>query len=126
MALNRDGEAEGSLYIDDGETFDYQDGAFIHRHFVFEESTLSSQNIGIDGPQTAQYLKSMENITIGKIVVIYFPPNWKKKDSVKISHHSGEVSFASIRFYEQENGRASYAVVKKPNVGITQTWKIEF
>jgi alpha 1,3-glucosidase len=31
-----------------------------------------------------------------------------------------------LEFYEQEGGKASYVVVKKPNVGIGKNWRIEF
>ncbi|KAL9128057.1 MAG: hypothetical protein Q9217_003196, partial [Psora testacea] len=42
IVLDKDGKASGSLYIDDGESFNYQSGAYIHRKFDFINGQLSS------------------------------------------------------------------------------------
>ncbi|RMZ83955.1 hypothetical protein DV737_g1312, partial [Chaetothyriales sp. CBS 132003] len=54
VVVGKDGKATGSLYVDDGETFDYEQGAFIHRGFKLANGILSSSNLGVEGPKTAR------------------------------------------------------------------------
>ena len=41
VVLDKAGNAEGSLYVDDGETFDYESGAQIFAKFVFDKESSS-------------------------------------------------------------------------------------
>ncbi|KAJ5795229.1 hypothetical protein N7457_001828 [Penicillium paradoxum] len=127
ITLNKNGEAEGSLYVDDGETFDYERGAYIHRRFNYRESVLSSEDIGTKGPKTAEYLKTMAGVTVERVVVVDPPVEWKVRNTVTVIEDGAKAgSTASLEFFEQESGKAPYAVVKKPNVSIGKTWRIEF
>jgi alpha 1,3-glucosidase len=42
VALDNKGKALGELYIDDGESYDYVKGAYIHRRFVFDGDVFQS------------------------------------------------------------------------------------
>ena len=42
VALDKDGAAEGDLYLDDGRSFAFQRGAHLHRRFSFARGKLSS------------------------------------------------------------------------------------
>ncbi|KAI2695470.1 CAZyme family GH31 [Penicillium roqueforti] len=127
ITIDKNGEAEGSLYVDDGETFDYERGAYIHRRFNYRDSVLSSKDIGTNGPKTAEYLKTMAGVTVERVVIVDPPAEWKAKNIVSVIEDGAKSgSTASLEFYEQEAGRASYVVVKKPNVGIGKAWRIEF
>ncbi|KAJ5197511.1 hypothetical protein N7449_007990 [Penicillium cf. viridicatum] len=127
ITLDKNSEAEGTLYVDDGETFDYERGAYIHRRFNYRESVLSSEDIGTKGPKTAEYLKTMAGVTVERVVVVDPPAGWKTKNSVTVIEDGAKsASTASLEFYEQEGGKASYVVVKNPNVGIGKAWRIEF
>ncbi|OQD72786.1 hypothetical protein PENDEC_c019G03067 [Penicillium decumbens] len=127
VALDRHGQAEGSLYVDDGETFDYERGGYIHRQFSFRDSVLTSEDVGTKGPKTAEYLKTMTGVTVERVVVIDPPTEWKDKSAVTIIEDGAKAgSTASLEYYEQQGGKAAYAVVKRPNVGIGKTWRIEF
>jgi alpha 1,3-glucosidase len=127
ITLDKNGEAEGTLYVDDGETFDYERGAYIHRRFNYRESALSSEDIGTKGPKTTEYLKTMAGVSVERVVVVDPPAEWKNKDTVTVIEDGAKSgSTASLEFYEQEGGKAPYAVVKKPSVGIGKTWRIEF
>ncbi|KAJ5146441.1 uncharacterized protein N7515_001005 [Penicillium bovifimosum] len=127
ITLNKNSEAEGTLYVDDGETFDYERGAYIHRRFNYRGSVLSSEDIGVKGPKTAEYLKTMAGVTVERVVLVDPPAEWKAKKTVTVIEDGAKVaSTASLEYYEQEAGKASYVVVKKPSVGIGKTWRIEF
>jgi alpha 1,3-glucosidase len=41
VALDVEKSAKGTLYIDDGESFEYRDGKFLYIEFVFENNRLS-------------------------------------------------------------------------------------
>lgn len=127
IVLDKNGEADGTLYVDDGETFDYERGAYIHRQFRFQGSTLSSQDIGTKGPKTAGYLKAMADVRVERLVVIDPPKEWQEKASVTVVEDGATTgTTASMEYFSQPAGKAPYAVVKNPNVGIGKTWRIEF
>ncbi|KAI9933279.1 hypothetical protein ASPWEDRAFT_115566 [Aspergillus wentii DTO 134E9] len=127
ITLDKNGNADGTLYVDDGETFDYESGAYIHRRFLFRESTLSSEDLGTQGPKTPGYLKAMADVRVEKVVVVDPPNEWQSKTSVTVIEEGAkEATSARIEYHAQQDGKASYAVVKNPNVGIGKTWKIEF
>lgn len=127
ITLDQKGQADGTLYVDDGETFEYQRGAYIHRHFHFQDSTFSSYDISTKGPKTAEYLKTMAGVRVEKVIVIDPPKEWQERVSVTVTRDgAAEATTASMEFFSQPAGKAPYAVVKKPNVGIGTNWKIEF
>ncbi|CRG87399.1 alpha 1,3-glucosidase [Talaromyces islandicus] len=127
VTLDQHGTAEGTLYVDDGESYDFEKGAFIHRRFQFTDSTLSSENIGTSGPKTNAYLKTMTNVRVERIVVVGAPAEWQKKTSVTVIEDGvKEATTAPLQFTNGQAGKAAYAVVKNPNVGIGRSWKIEF
>jgi alpha 1,3-glucosidase len=127
IALGKDGEAEGSIYIDDGESFDYQRGAYIHRRFRFGGSALWSEDIGTKGPKTGEYLKTMAGVKVEKLVVVGAPQSWQDKLSVTVIEEDAKSSTTtSLQFHAAQGNKAAYAVVKNPNVAIGKSWKIEF
>ncbi|RHZ48927.1 glucan 1,3-alpha-glucosidase ROT2 [Aspergillus thermomutatus] len=127
IILDKHGEAEGTLYVDDGETFNYEQGGYIHRRLRFEKSTLSSEDIGTKGSKTAEYLKSLANVRVEKVVVVDAPKEWQGRASVTVIEDGAKMaSTAPLEYHAQQAGKAPYAVVKNPNVGIGKTWKIEF
>lgn len=121
IALDKAGTATGTLYIDDGETFDYQSGAYIHRSFTFASSVLESKDISTKGKLTDKYLKSVKNVGVEKIVIIGAPAEWAEKTSVKVGNAE-----AKVEFHGAEGGKAAWALVKKPGVAIGEDWKIVF
>ena len=44
IVLNSTGQAEGELYVDDGHSYNFQEGAFLHRRFVFANGQLSNSD----------------------------------------------------------------------------------
>ncbi|KAL1956817.1 hypothetical protein VTO42DRAFT_6767 [Malbranchea cinnamomea] len=127
VVLGKNNQAEGELYVDDGETFDYQSGAYIHRRFTFSGSSLKSDDVGVPGPKTAQYLKVMTPVRVEKVIIVGAPNTWKGKETVLV--YEDDVSTgvsAKLEYHEGREGRAAYAVIKDPNVSIAKTWKIDF
>lgn len=127
IVLDKNGEAEGSLYVDDGETFDFESGAYIHRRFTFSGSTLSSENIGSGGKKTAEYLKTMAEVRVEKLVVVGAPNEWREKSSVTVTEDGSQSEAqAALHWYAAQDGKGAYAIVKDPGVGIGNGWNINF
>lgn len=121
IVLDKAGQAKGTLYVDDGETFDFQQGAYIHREFSFANGVLESKDIGTKGKLTDKYVKSMKSVGVEKVVVVGAPAGWAGKSSVKVGKAE-----SVLEFHGAEGSKAAWAVVKAPKVAIGEDWKIEF
>lgn len=138
VAIGKSGDAEGTLYLDDGESFDFQDGAFIHRRFHFDTETraLTSEDLApasaSPSKKAKEYLKSMESVRVERIVVVGAPESWSSSTSVNVSEElSGKaksegVRKAALEYHGPDEGRAAWAVVRDPGVKIGAGWKVQF
>jgi alpha 1,3-glucosidase len=127
IALGKEGNAVGELYVDDGETYDYESGALIHRAFDYSatSSQLVSTNIAAKGKLTDKFLKTMKDVGVEKVVVIGAPASWAKKSYVK-AQAGGKEYDVPLEFHAAEGGKAAWAVVKNPKVAIGADWTIDF
>ncbi|ETN44530.1 uncharacterized protein HMPREF1541_10200 [Cyphellophora europaea CBS 101466] len=122
LVLDKQGEAEGTLYVDDGETFEYQQGAYIHRRFKLTDGKLSSEDIGTKGAKTAAYLKTMRDVRVEKIIVVNAPSSWESKAEVPVSGGAA----AELIYHAAEGKKAAWAVVRNPGVGVGTDWVVDF
>jgi alpha 1,3-glucosidase len=133
VVLDRDGNAQGTLYLDDGETFEYEKGAYIHRRFSFDgkRNSLTSTNLGERATvKTDNYLKTMANVRVEKVIVVGAPKSWKNKKEVVVMEEgrkeSARKKSVEMEFFEGSSGHADWAVVRDPKVGIGRGWRIDF
>ena len=126
VVLNDQQEAEGSLYVDDGESFNYQQGAYIHRKFAFSAGTLKSTNVGADGKRTKDYLKQMKDVCVEKIILVNAPSSWSGTTEVQVTGEAKSRSKAELSFHAASGGKAAWAVVRNPAAGIGNDWSILF
>lgn len=109
VGLGEKKNAEGVLYMDDGEFFEYEKGAYIVTEFVFEDDCLMGRHTegeaGFTGCQTV----------VGKIVVFGMT---KKVRAVVVNGE--EVRF---EFDREEGGRLS---VEGLSLGLQKDWRVEF
>jgi alpha 1,3-glucosidase len=126
VVLGPDGTGIGELYVDDGESFDYESGAYIHRKFVFENGMLRSEDLATKGKLTPQYEKKMEKVRVERVVVVGAPASWKNVKKVKVSEEGVRESKVDSKFTEGKGGKANEFVVRDPKVRIGRGWSIDF
>ncbi|DBA94742.1 TPA: hypothetical protein ACH3X1_002291 [Trebouxia sp. C0004] len=126
VALNSSGSAEGDLYIDDGHSFAYQRGSYLHRQFIFSKGVLT--NKAAETSAAVMSIKagklSMSN-TIERIVVV----GVTGKESSWKALYKG----ASGQHIEVENGPLNHVagmpdaavVIRKPNLHVEQDWSLQ-
>ena len=92
VALDVDESAEGQLYVDDGETL--HSSAYIHKKFVYTDSTLTSSNY-VDNKPTSKF-ESEYDVKIEQIKLVGLK---KQPKSVVIKNAKGDIQVE----FEQEN-----------------------
>ncbi|KAF2769761.1 putative alpha-glucosidase [Teratosphaeria nubilosa] len=132
VVLGNSGDAEGTLYLDDGSSFDYQDGAYIHRRFTFSAATssLASEDLapsGVgSGKKAKEFAKSMERVRAEKIIVVNAPEAWKGRTEVEVQGDVGGKRKVGLEWVEGQEGSARVAVVRDPGVRVGEGWRVVF
>jgi len=67
VAVDRERKARGTLYIDDGRTFDYKSGASIYVEFRYEDEVLTAKMLQPAGTETKVWLE--------KVIILGSGPN---------------------------------------------------
>jgi mannosyl-oligosaccharide alpha-1,3-glucosidase len=119
IALNSSKSAEGELYVDDGKSYDYQQGAFIHRRFVFADNKLTSFNVA---PDNLGNKKFTTECVVERIVILGLSSGAKKAiiepGNLEVEIESGPISLRS--------GSSPVALtIRRPNVHIADDWTIK-
>jgi mannosyl-oligosaccharide alpha-1,3-glucosidase len=128
VVLDKTGsQADGTLYADDGETFDYQQGAYVHRKFSFSEGELKSVDIGTKGAKTIGFLKTMKDVRVEKIIIVNAPSSWSSVQEVTVTEDGVRGSRqVELTYHAPSAGKAAWAVVRNPATAIGVDWSISF
>lgn len=110
MALNPSAEAEGDLYVDDGHTFDYKNGAYIYMKFSFRGGRLVAKR---EAPNT-QYTTAA---WIERIVILGISNAPK---GIFLTADGGENRHLQFAHDTSTNTMT----IKKPGVNIAKEWTI--
>jgi len=144
VALDKSGNAQGELYLDDGETYAHQKGHFIWRKFTASSLDNKSKGIRVSSTNLAKetstseavygaevavyepannYAKSVESVRVEKIVIL----GLSKKPS-KVKTNSGTtLQWAyedGVASSGKKDGLASVLTIKDPHVSIINDWSI--
>lgn len=118
IALNSSQSAEGELYIDDGKSFEFQRGAFIHRRFIFSDGKLTSLNVAPAGNDGRLFTS---DCVIERIILLGYPSR-PKSALIEASNKEVEMEMGPLR--PQASRAASVLTIRKPNVRISDDWSL--
>lgn len=119
VALNSSLAAEGELYVDDGKSFEFMQGAYIHRRFIFSDGKLTSTNLG---PKNADKNKFSSECVVERIILIGIPTG-KKSALIEPSNDNVDIELGPIQLH---TGKApAVATIRRPNVRIADDWTIK-
>ncbi|CAG8568158.1 8262_t:CDS:2, partial [Racocetra fulgida] len=120
IALDKNSEATGSLYLDDGETYDYEKGHFIHLQFNFAARTLTSESLSLLKNDKNLYAKSINSVRVERIIVLGLdvkPTNIFANciEGTKFSKRELQFGFAATT-------SADVIIIKGTDLLITEEW----
>lgn len=111
VALPKEGKpAEGTLYIDDGATFDYKKGDLLYLKFKFVDNTLTSEIL--EGPGNFKTKAWLE-----RVVIAGYPT---RPSDVQLVTSKGT---QSLQFTYEE--KEQLLRVRKPGVNIAEKWTLK-
>ncbi|KAK4788494.1 hypothetical protein SAY86_019813 [Trapa natans] len=119
IALNSSKVAEGELYIDDGKSFNFKQGAYIHRRFVFKDGKLTSSDAR---NSFSGKLRFNSDCTIERIIILGHAAG-PKNALVEPENLKLEIELGPLQLH----GRSGPAVltIRKPGVLVTSDWTIK-
>ncbi|AYU77935.1 GANAB / alpha glucosidase II subunit [Leishmania donovani] len=117
VALNAQGNSYGDLYIDDGTTYDYKKGAFVHRAFSYSNQVLQNSAYP-NSPGTSGLYNAVNAV---ERVVIYGYVG--KVSKAVLNTRVDETEVATPLEFEQ---LGQTVVVRKPSVLVAADWIISF
>ncbi|KAG2716127.1 hypothetical protein I3760_03G109800 [Carya illinoinensis] len=120
IALNSSQAAEGELYVDDGKSFEFEHGAYIHRRFVLSDGKLTSVNLA---PASSGKSRFSSETVIERIIVLGHTHS-PKGALIEATNQKVEIGLGPLWL---QWGRGSTVVtVRKPGIRIADDWTIKF
>lgn len=123
IALNSAHEAEGELYIDDGKSFDFEEGAYIHKKLIFTQGRLTSTNIKASKKGSKHFTSSC---VVERIIIL----GLKTKDLRGIKHafvepHNRRVELEAGPLVLRSGAQVNAHIIRRPNVPVAEDWSIK-
>ena len=130
VVLGKDGKADGKLYIDDGESYDFEQGAFIHRHFVVADGKLSSEEVIVSestkNKKKSAFLKTMSGVKVERIIIVNAPESLDGKTELPIGGEGVKSgSTTQVSYHAAAKGNAAWALIGNPALQVGLDWTIE-
>lgn len=119
IALNSSQAAEGELYVDDGKSFDFKHGAYIHRRFVFADGKLTSVNLAPTSPGNSRFSTSS---VVERIILL---GNASRPKSAHIESTNLNVDIELGPLWLQRGRGSAVVTIRKPGVRIADDWTIK-
>lgn len=116
IAVDSSGAAEGELYIDDGKSYEFQEGAYIHRRFIFSNGKLTSVNLA------ATKSSFLSDCTIERIILLGHDSK-PKSARIEPSNHVTDIELGPLQI--RSGARSSVLTIRKPNVRVSDDWTIQ-
>ncbi|CAF1299702.1 unnamed protein product [Adineta ricciae] len=110
VALDRNREARGELYLDDGHTYDYrQKRQLIYRRFTFRNNVLYSKTLDSTS-------KFETDAWIERIIILGYP-----KNPTKITINSGDKQAVPLHRYHDESQTLT---IRRPGPSVASDWTL--
>ncbi|XP_024024508.1 probable glucan 1,3-alpha-glucosidase [Morus notabilis] len=119
IALNSSQKAEGELYIDDGKSFAFTQGAYIHRRFVFADGKLTSLNVAPAALGGAQF---SSKCVIERIVVLGHS-GVPKRALIEPEEKTAEIELGPLDLKSRRG--SDFITIRKPNLPVAGDWTIK-
>ncbi|SPO06023.1 related to glucosidase II, alpha subunit [Cephalotrichum gorgonifer] len=123
VTIAKDGTAEGELYVDDGDSFDYEKGQYIHRKFTLRDGVISSvdaEGRAAGSVKPGAWMKQMKDVSVDKIIIVGAPAAWDKEE-VEVETE-GKKKTVPVQYVKGKSG--SYAIVGGLGVPIGADWAV--
>ena len=120
IAKDKEGSANGSLYLDDEETFNFEKGAYAHTLFNYQNDQLTCQSIHEDATSTiaTDFAKSKASIRIERIHIL---GQDKAPSRVKVVQANG--NFVEVPF--DFDSQKQKVTIRDPSVSVSECgWSI--
>lgn len=120
IALAANGSASGDLYLDDGHSFAFRRGQYLHRRFTFVEGTLTNSREPSAHGVPAGVLRL--DLYIERVVVLGLPGAGKRAYTAS----SGSTAFvAGWGAVDVRRGAAGKAlIVRQPKLPVANDWQL--
>lgn len=113
--------ANGTLFIDDGRTFDYESGSYIYRRFSLSPlGEIKSESLHAHGSEGNGKYTSAAQVTVERIVILGFPSSNVGVSGAKVLDGEGKVLRTLV-----VNTIGHRTIIKKPDVFIEKDWTIK-
>ncbi|XP_010270270.1 PREDICTED: probable glucan 1,3-alpha-glucosidase [Nelumbo nucifera] len=119
IALNSSKAAEGELYIDDGKSFEFEKGDYIHRRFLFSDGKLVSSNAS---PPASSNTPFSSDCFIERIVLLGLSLG-AKSAIIEPANHRVDIELGPLNL--RRGQMPSFPTIRKPNVRIADDWTIK-
>lgn len=119
IALNSSQAAEGELYVDDGKSFEFEHGAYIHRRFVLSDGKLTSVNLA---PASSGKSRFSSETVIERIILLGHTHSPK---SALIEATNQKVDIGLGPLWLQWGRGSAVVTVRKPGIRIADDWTIK-
>lgn len=129
ISLDKEGNAKGDIYVDDGESYMYEKGEFIRPHFSFSLSDKTIQG-GLSEDDEVVVTPYLESLWIEKIVVYGASPEQIPEGTATITEEitvdDGSEPKMVTRKVKVVRDGPNGVIIKGPKVKLANDWKIEF
>ncbi|KAI7861897.1 glycosyl hydrolases family 31-domain-containing protein [Spinellus fusiger] len=112
-------QAQGALYLDDGETYDFERGAYAHVVFSYKDGVLSSKSIHKNSSEqmARDYAQSIEQVRVERIQLI----GTRQPKQVYVSRKDRTKVPVSFEYH----AITGYVTIKDPKVSVVEEgWEI--
>ncbi|OAD68408.1 glucosidase II catalytic ROT2/GLS2 [Phycomyces blakesleeanus NRRL 1555(-)] len=120
IALDNKGQAHGELYLDDGETYDFESGAYVRTQFIYNNGVLTSKNLHEDPSSDAatKYAASIKDVRIERIRLL----GVEQPEHIHVVHPDATRTPVSFEY----SVATGYLTIKDPKTLVSQGgWRIE-